>query len=441
MLKRISVASLAVISFGLATCSLRAQSQNVVAIRAGRLFDGKSNNLLDDQVIVIRGERISEVGPAASISIPAGAKQIDLTHATVIPGLIDAHTHVLLWPRTRPGGIFLGFDEGFLLNYSWQYRTIAAVVNAKKDLDAGFTSIRDCSSVGAKYSDVDVRNSINNGLVPGPRMQVATIPVIGSAWYPLDHPSPEVSVPQAGFVANSPEEGRQAVRKDVMYGADLIKVFTGGVKIRVLPDGRLWENSTMTTGEAKAIVDEAHRQGVKAACHAYGGVPLEQSMEAGCDSIELGVDLDAEAIQRMARQGTFLVMTLSFMRALRARDLEMSEGRGSRADLQKPSFQRALKAGVKIAFGTDAGAATAHGTQAKEFETMVEYGMTPAQALHAATTVAAELMGWQGQVGSIEAGKYADIDAVSGDPLKDITELERIKFVMKGGSVVRNDVQ
>jgi len=441
MMKRILLAVLAAVTFSLATGCLWAQSQKVVAIRAGRLFDGRSDTLLSNQIIVIRGDRIAEVGPSASVKVPAGAKEIDLTHATVIPGLIDAHTHIFLWPRTRPGGIFLGFDENFLLNYSWQYRTIEAVVNAKKDLEAGFTTMRDCSSVGAQYSDVDVRNAINNGLVPGPRLEVATIPVIGSAWYPLGHPSPEVSVPQAGIVANSPWEGRQAVRKDVMYGADLIKVFTGGVNIRIQRNGRLWENSTMTTEEAKAIVDEAHRQGVKAACHAYGGVPLQQSIEAGCDSIELGVDLDSEAVQKMAQRGMFLVMTVSFMKALEAHDLQMSHGRGSRAGLQKASFARALKAGVKIAFGTDAGAATAHGTQTKEFETMVEYGMTPAQALHAATTVAAQLMGWQDRVGSIEPGKYADIDAVSGNPLKDITELERVKFVMKGGAVVRNDLK
>jgi imidazolonepropionase-like amidohydrolase len=429
--------SLAILCFSFGICHSWAQDQRAVVIRAGRLFDGKSDHLLTNQAIVVRGDRIAEVGPAESIRAPAGAEEIDLGNATVLPGLIDGHTHLFLWPK--PGGRFLGFSEEVLLRNSWQYRTIHAVVSAGKDLEAGFTTMRDCSSVGARYSDVDVRRAINEGLVPGPRLQVATIPVIGSAWYPEggDY-SPEVVLPGAGLVADSPSDARKAVREDIKYGADLIKVFNGGVRVHFKSDGHLWENSTMTLEETEAIVDEAHRQGVKAACHAYADLPLRDSIAAGCDSIELGVDLDPGSVAQMARKGTFLTMTLSFMKALESVDLERSQGKFSRAALQKASFQRALRAGVKIAFGSDVGGAVEHGTQAKEFEFMVQYGMTPLEALRSTTMTAAELMGWQDRVGSIEPGKFADIIAVAGDPLTDITELERVKFVMKGGQVVRN---
>lgn len=432
-----SAIALAIVCSSFGVCRSWAQDQRVVVIHAGRLFDGKSDHLLTNQMIIIRGDRIAEVGPAESIKAPAGAEEIDLGNATVLPGLIDGHTHLFLWPK--PGSRFLGFSEEVLLLNSWQYRTIHAVVSAGKDLEAGFTTMRDCSSVGAQYSDVDVRRAINEGLVPGPRLQVATIPVIGSAWYPEggDY-SPEVVLPGAGLVADSPPDARKAVREDIKYGADLIKVFNGGVRVHFKPDGGLWENSTMTLEETEAIVDEAHRQGVKAACHAYADLPLRDSIAAGCDSIELGVDLDQDSVTRMAREGMFLTMTLSFMKALESVDLERSQGKYSRAVLQKASFQRALRAGIKLAFGSDVGGAVEHGTQAKEFEFMVQYGMTPLQALRSTTTTAAELMGWQDRVGSIEPGKFADIIAVAGDPLTDITELERVKFVMKGGQLVRS---
>ena len=231
------------------------------------------------------------------------------------------------------------------------------------------------------------------------------------------------------------------MRDEIKYGADFIKVFPGGFPAHFEPDGTLWVPTTMTLEEDKAIIDEAHRQGVKAACHAYGGVPLRDSIEAGCDSIELGVDLDADSVSRMAAKGMFLVMTPTYIKSWETTELKATQGKYSRAALQKVSLQRAVKAGVKIAFGTDAGTGPEHGTQAKDFEYMVDYGMTPVQALHAATTVAAELMGWQDQVGTIEKGKYADVVAVAGNPLDDIKELERVRFVMKAGGVVRNDLK
>ena len=241
---------------------------------------------------------------------------------------------------------------------------------------------------------------------------------------------------------NSPWEGRQAVRENIKYGADVIKVFSGGSPARFLPNGTLYVPPRMTLEEDKAIVDEAHRHGVKAACHAYGGLPLRESIEADCDSIELGVDLPPDMISKMVEKGMFLTMTLSYIKTVwEPIELKATQGKYSRAALQKVSLEKAVKAGVKVAFGTDAGTGPGHGTQAIEFKYMVDYGMTPAQALHAAGSVAAELLGWQDRVGLVEKGKYADLIAVSGNPLDDITELERVKFVMKGGPVVRNDLK
>jgi imidazolonepropionase-like amidohydrolase len=427
------------LALGLAAYGLKAEAQNTVVIHAGKLFDGRSDQLLSDQVIVIQGDRIAEVGPAGNVKLPAGAEQIDLSKATVLPGLIDSHTHIIM--GRKPGAVGPGWGEEILLKDSWQYRTIAAVVNVKKDLQAGFTAMRDCGSLGAMYSDTDVRRAINEGMVPGPRMQVATIPISGTGWLPEGGFSPEVTVPGALRAADSPEEGRKAVREDVKYGADLIKIFPGGTRSHFEPDGRLVVPASMTLEELEAIVDEAHRQGVKAACHAYGGVALDDSIEAGCNSIELGADFTTELAAKMAQKGIFAVMTLKHTEYWETPELKATQGKYSRVALQKASLPRLLKAGVKIAFGTDAGAGPDHGNQAVEFKYLVDYGMTPAQALRSATAVAAELLGWQDRIGTIEKGKYADVIAVAGNPLGDITELERVKFVMKGGEVVKNDLR
>ena len=425
--------------FGLIACGLKAEAQSTVVIHAGRLFDGRSDQLLSNQVIVIQGDRIADVGPGGSVKVPAGAEQIDLGGATVLPGLIDSHTHIIM--GRKPGAVGAGWGEEILLKDSWQYRTIAAVVNVKKDLEAGFTAMRDCGSLGAMYSDTDVRRAINEGLVPGPRMQVATIPLSGTGWLPEGGFSPEVTVPTALRAVDSPEEGRKAVRDEIKYAADLIKIFPGGTRSHFEPDGRLVVPASMTLEELEAIVDEVHRQGAKAACHAYGGVALDDSVEAGCNSIELGADFSDELAAKMARKGIFAVMTLKHTEYWEAPELKATHGKYCRVALQKASLPRLLKAGVKIAFGTDAGAGPEHGSQAMEFKYLVDYGMTPAQALRSATAVAADLLGWQDRIGTNEKGKYADVIAVAGNPLTDLTELERVKFVMKGGAVVRNDLK
>jgi imidazolonepropionase-like amidohydrolase len=415
------------------TSKLRAADLPATYVRAGKLLDVRSGKILTDQVIVIRGDKIDRVAPAAEINIPPDATQVDLTRATVLPGLIDAHTHIFLTGEDNGR-----YDEQ-LLKESWQYRTIEATLNARRDLDAGFTSMRDLETEGAMYSDVDVRNAINRGLIPGPRLAVATRALSTTGGYPLEGYSPEVLVPSGVQIADGPYDARKAVREQIKFGADLIKIY-GTHKFR-FADGKMISVPTFTLEEVRAIVDEAHREGEKVACHAYGGEGLRNCIEGGVDSIEHGLDMDDAAIHEMLARGTWFVPTLYVYEGdTRREDEAASGGKVSRASLHEISFRKALAAGVKIAFGTDAGPFP-HGTQAIEFEYMTKFGMSPLAAIRSATINAAELMGWSDRVGAIEPGKFADLVAVDTNPLDDITQLEHVHFVMKGGQVVRNDWQ
>ena len=408
-----------------------APASQVVAIRAGRLFDSPNGRMVTNQVIVIRGDRIAEVGASSKVQVPAGARVIDLNRATVLPGLIDAHTHIFLTGESH------GRYEEQLLKESWQYRTIEAVLNAKADLLAGFTAMRDCETEGAMYSDVDVKQAINRGLVPGPRLEVATRAISTTGGYPLEGYSPEVMVPEGAQIVDGLDEARKAVREQIKYGADFIKVY-GTHHFRFTPDGKLVSVRTFSADELVTIVDEAHNDGVKVACHAYGNPGLRNCIDAHVDSIEHGIDLDDGSIAAMKEQGTWLVPTLYVYEFEPDEDAAATGGKTSRARIHEASFRKAVAAHLRIAFGTDVGPFP-HGTQAKEFEYMVRFGMTPAEAIQAATIRAAELMSWEERVGSVDSGKFADLVAVAGDPLSDITELERVKFVMKGGEVYRND--
>jgi imidazolonepropionase-like amidohydrolase len=328
--------------------------------------------------------------------------------------------------------------EEYLLKDSYQYRTILATLNVKRDLDAGFTAMRDVETEGAMYSDVDVRNAINQGLIPGPRLKVATRGISSTGGYELEGYAPQVKVPSGVQLVDGPYEARKAVREQFNYGADLIKMY-GNDRYRFLPNGKILSVANFSFEEVQSIVDEAHLKGLKVACHAYDGPGLHYCIDAGVASIEHGIQLDDEAIHKMVAKGTYLVPTLQvYCCALEKGDLAMSGGKTSRVAIHEASFKKALAAGVKIAFGTDAGSFP-HGTQAIEFEWMTRYGMSPLDAIRAATINAADLLGSADDIGALEPGKYADLIAVDRNPLSDIRQLEHVKFVMKGGEVVRND--
>jgi imidazolonepropionase-like amidohydrolase len=416
---RLSAMGFALLAFAFGGPCLGAEGQKAVVIHAGQLFDGKSDQLLSNQVIVIQGDRIAEVGPAASVKTPAGVEEINLATGTVLPGLIESHNHMFKigdYPGTGaeaavPGVIQPGTP------FSTPFITLLAAKNARLDLMSGFTTARDLSSGGT--ADVDLRNAINEGLVPGPRMVITTEGMRGS-----------IAGPRYFHLVDSPWEGRKQVRVQLRNGADFIKIYVNNLE--PTPYG----GPTMTLEEQQAIVDEAHRQGVRVACTAHAGLAVRQSIEAGCDSLELGIDIDPDSIRMIVDKGIFMTFALT---------INKNPSRQSVREIQKASFQRALKAGAKIAFGVNASGARGkqagpyHGEEGVEFATMVEYGMTPLQAIRSATSVGAENIGWRDRVGSIEKGKYADIVAVSGNPANDITELERVKLVMKGGQVFRND--
>jgi len=397
-------------------------------VRAGRLFDG-TEKLAVNQVILIKGNRITKVGPAEKVQEPADAEVVDLSHATVLPGLIDAHTHVF--------GNGPDFDSQ-ILRESYQYRTLTALANAQKDLMVGFTTLRDLKTLGAMYSDVDLRNAIDRGIVTGPRMQVATRGIQTTGGFIMRGYSPEVPVPSALQVVDSPWAAREAVRDQVAHDADWIKVYSA-YDFHFTSDGKLVSPPTFTPEEVNAIVDEAHKKGRKVSCHAFAGEGVRNCLNAGVESLEHGADLDDGDIKLMVQKGIYLVPTLYHYQLDRERDMKKYGGH-SVAEVSERSFRKALAAGVKVAFGSGVGPFP-HGTQTKEFEYMVKFGMTPVQAIRAATSEAAVLMGWQDRIGSVQEGKFADLVAVAGDPIADITELERVRFVMKDGHVLKNELK
>jgi imidazolonepropionase-like amidohydrolase len=426
MLKRIFASVLLVCA--VAGAQSVVSTDHCIAVRAGRLFTG-SEKLSPNQVVLIKDERIAEVGPADKIKIPGGCEIIDLSHATVLPGLIDAHTHVF-----GNGPDF----ETQILRDSYQYRTLVALSNAQKDLMAGFTTLRDLKTLGAMYSDVDLRNAIDRGIVQGPRMQVSTRGIQSTGGFIMRGYSTDVALPSALEVVDSPWAGRQAVRDQVAHGADWIKIYSA-YDFHFTADGQLVSPPTFTAEEVNAIVDEAHKKGHKVSCHAFAGEGLRNCLNAGVDSLEHGVELDDADIKLMVQKGIYLIPTLYHYQDDREKDMKKYAGH-SVAEVSERSFPRAVAQGVKIAFGSGVGPFP-HGTQTKEFAYMVKFGMTPVNAIRAATVDAAQLMGWQDRVGSVEAGKFADLVAVEGDPIADITELERVKFVMKGGHVFKNETK
>ena len=400
-----------------------------IAVRAGRLIDGKSDTPINNALILVEGEKIVSVTPGGSA--PAGVEVIDLSNATVMPGFVDAHTHVLL-----QGDITAADYDKQLLKESIPYRAILAARNAQIALSHGFTTLRDVESEGAMYADVDVKKAIANGEISGPRMQVATRAVAPTGMYPLLGYSWELQVPKGVQYVDGVEEIRKAVREQVSNGADLIKYYSDRGYFYG-QDGVLHSRVNFTDEEAAEIVNETHRLGKKVAAHAIGSDGIASALKAGVDSIEHGDGLTAAEIDEMVRRNIFWVPTIMV-------GAYVAPGRAGNwtkmVETEKAAFALGLTKGVKVALGTDAGGFDwKELNEAKEFEYYVNYGMTPMQAIRTATVNAAELLGWSDKIGTIEPGKYADIVAVAGDPLKDITELERVKFVMKGGAVVKNE--
>lgn len=398
-------------------------------VRCGSLVQPETGKVQHNVLITIQGERIQQV--QENTKAPEG-QVIDLSDHTCLPGLIDTHTHTLL-----QGDITAADYDEQLLKQSTAYRAILGTRSVRLALGYGFTTIRDLETEGAGYADVDLKKAINNGIIPGPRMKVATRAMDVTGAYPLSGYSPEITVPHGVQVVDGAEDGRKAVREQISYGADWIKVYSDRSYF-VRPDGVLDDIPTFTLDELRAIVDEAHRQHHKVASHAMALNGVHNSVEAGVDSIEHGNYIAEADLKIMAQKGIFYVPTIyvgEYVAQGRAAAgakvwLEMIK-------IHEDTFHRALNAGVKIAFGTDVGGFDWGIDPAKEFPYMVKYGMTPIQAIRSATSSAAELLGMQNDVGSIAAGKYADLVAVKGDPLADVALLQKIDFVMKGGEVYK----
>jgi imidazolonepropionase-like amidohydrolase len=408
-------------------------SQPVTVIRAGVLIDGKSDSPRLDQMIFIRGNRIASVTDASGAKIPAGANVIDLSRATVLPGLIDSHTHIFLQGEDPAEG---GYDANILRHPS-SFRAARATVAARRALEQGFTTLRDVETEGAGYGDVGIKEAIDGGFIPGPRLFVATRAISTTGGYNLEGYAPELQMPKGAQIADGPVEARKAAREQLDHGADWIKVYMTH-RSWVGKNGELISQPTLTVEELKAIVDEAHGWGKKVACHAYGGIGLHRALDGGCDSIEHGLELDDAAISQMLKQGTWYCPTLAvYYKDWAPADTPAGMRDRKRAEVHAGSFKKAMKAGIKIVFGTDMGGISWSEPIAQEFSKMVDLGMSPIDAIKSATSRAAVMLDSDGDIGAVAAGEYADVVAVDGDPLHDIKALGNMQFVMKDGKVVK----
>ncbi len=406
----------------------------VWVIKAGTLVDPRENAPLHNQTIVVRGNRIESVGGGA---VPAGAKVIDLSRATVLPGMIESHTHIFLQGEDPAEG---GWN-GNLLYQPLSMRAVRAGVAAKDGLLQGFTTIRDMGTEGAGYGDVGIKESINLGYIPGPRMWTSGTAISTTGGYGIADFSPDVDdmLPKGVTLFDGPVQGRKVARDMLAKGVDFLKVYMT-YRSHVDKKGALISDPTLTVEELKAIAHEAHSRGKMVACHAYGGEGLHRGLDGGCDSIEHGLDLDDNAIAQMKRQGTWYCPTLTAYYYWNA-PANTSAGQRdlARVKLHEVSFKKAYKAGIRIVFGTDVGAFRWTDSIAQEFPRMVELGMSPMDAIRTATVNPAEMLKAQGEIGVIAPGAYADIIAVAGDPLTDVKQLQQVKFVMKDGVVYKNE--
>jgi imidazolonepropionase-like amidohydrolase len=408
----------------------------VTVLRVGTLIDGKSDTPKRDQLVTIRGNRIESVGDAGSAKVPAGATVIDLSRATVLPGLIDSHTHIFLQGEDPANG---GYDAN-ILNPPLALRAARATVAVRRALEQGFTTLRDVETEGAGYGDVGIKEAIEGGYIPGPRLFVSTRAISTTGGYPLEGYAPELELPKGAQIVDGPVEARRAAREQLDHGADWIKVYMTH-RSWVGKNGELASQPTLTVEELKAVVDETHGWGKRVACHAYGGEGLQRALDGGCDSIEHGLQISDAQIAQMLKQGTWYCPTISVYYTDWAPAETLAGQRDRlRASVHETSFKKALKAGVKIAYGTDMGGIPWTEPMAQDFPRMVEFGMQPMDAIRSATSRAAEMLEMNGKIGVLAPGAYADIIAVSGDPLRDITELGRVQFVMKDGTIIRNEI-
>ncbi len=422
-------ALVAALTVSFSATSAAQNKDQITVIKAGRLIDTVAGKVLTDQVIVVKGDKVVSVAAANSSAIPSGAKVVDLSKSTVLPGLIDVHTHLTSNPLKS------GYQS---LGTSAVRATVYGAKAAVKTLEAGFTSVRNVGANG--FGDVALRDGINDGDIIGPRMQVSAFSIgIHGGHCDNNLLAPDYNFTRRG-VADGPWAARAKVREMVKYGADMIKICaTGGVLSKNTDPGV----QQLTLEEMKAIVEEAHKLGRRVAAHAHGTSGILEAIQAGVDSVEHASLIDDAGIKLARERGTYLSMDIyndDYILAEGAKNGVLPESLEKERIIgqqQRDNFRKAFKAGVKMAYGTDAGVYP-HGDNAQQFKYMVQYGMQPIEAIQAATVNAAELMGWKDKVGSISPNKFADIIAVDGDPLADVTLLTKVKFVMKGGVVVRD---
>jgi imidazolonepropionase-like amidohydrolase len=426
-----------VITLAVAAARLHSQTQlnatpaASIVVKAARVLDVHKGSYIDNAAIWIDGERVKEVGTASDVQThtPKDAKVVDLGHATVLPGLIDCHTHIMARFDDGPNGYLLG-----LATKSQAFRALEGAYDARITLEAGYTTVRDVENEGSGYADVALRDAINQGLAEGPRMQVATRAIAAVGQYNPFGVSPDlVDFPTGAQMVSGVDEARRAVREQIGHGADLIKVYAD------------WDHPTLTVDEMHVVVEEAHKQGLKVAAHATTPEGIKNAVTAGVDSIEHGHRANREDLEMMKAKGTYLVPTVGVVDlSIEAHKNEFTPEQRKHVDAFLQDIQDEIRTakslGVKIATGFDPSDVGRHGKNALELAAMVKRGLTPLEAIQATTINAAELMSWQDRVGALEPGHYADLIAVDGDPLKDITVMQHVKFVMKGGTVVKDGI-
>ena len=430
----LALVSLALVSNGRAQAPA-ASTERVTVIRAGTLIDGAGGGPRKNQLIFVRGNRIQKV-TEASAQIPAGAEVLDLSSATVLPGLIDSHTHIFLWGEDPSKG---GYDEN-ILKAGIALRAARATFACRRALEQGFTTLRDLETEGAGYGDIEIKQAVEEGTIPGPRIFGATRAISTTGGYNLEGYAPELDMPKGAQLVDGPVEARKAARQQLEHGADWIKVYMTH-RSWVDKEGKLVSQPTLTLEELKAVVDETHGWGKKVACHAYNGTGLQRALDGGCDSLEHGLEITDAQIAQMARQGTWYCPTISpYYDDWAPADTPGGKRDRARATVHEVSFKKALNAHLKIVFGTDMGGMPWTESIAQEFKRMVGLGMASKEAIESATARAAEMLDMKGEIGTVAAGALADIVAVSGDPLKDVSVLEHMQFVMKDGAVFKNQL-